>query len=607
MSILDSLLQKINDPNLKPVSGTDAAFLLTESPNSPMHVGTLTIVEGSLSFEDFKEAIHSKIHLIPKFRQRLVSVPLNLDFPYWVDDPNFDIDIHLKRVALPNPKDWNTLRELTSSIFSTPLDLRRPLWSIDYIEGLDELSQVPKGSVAIVSKVHHVMVDGISGMGIMGVMYDSTAKPKTRALTVTKPAPEFKPEPIPDDLSILLKSSASFFNNPLKLPRLVAELLYKNASNLAAQQIMPSEELPSSSFSVPRTIFNENISSKRKWGSAILDLKRVKALKDVMGVKLNDVVLAICSGAIRKYLLEKNKLPGQPIVANVPISIRAKGDINVENKISNMIVPIATDIEDPIERLEAINERTIMAKAKHKALGAKTLSKMADAVPFGLANLAAGIYSRYDLKKLHKPVFNVTITNVPGPQMPLYLKGHKVETIMGMGPLIDGLGLIIAILSYNGRITISPTSDARTMPDIEVFCRYLRESANELEAVILKKAKDEKEIKKPKSDAFFQTLKKYLADNPEKIKAYEGVFQFNVDGVTNTHWQVNLNKGQVKRGLYKERDTLVTITDRHLHQIARAEIGLTEAKIQGRIKVEDSNGKFDHFVNLVTEMITSQN
>ncbi|HAS45028.1 MAG TPA: wax ester/triacylglycerol synthase family O-acyltransferase [Microscillaceae bacterium] len=603
MSILDSLLQKINDPSLTPISGTDAAFLVTESPNSPMHVGTLTIVEGSLSFEDFKNSLMSKMHLVPKFRQRLVTVPLNLDSPYWVDDPNFDIDIHLKRVALPNPKDWRTLRELTSSIFSTPLDLRRPLWSIDYIEGLDGVSQLPKGSVAIVSKVHHVMVDGISGMGIMSVMYDSSAKVPAKK-TTTSPVP-YNPPPIPDDLSILLKSSLSFFNNPLKLPRLVAEMLYKNVSNMAIQQIMPSENLPSSSYSVPRTIFNENISPKRKWGTAILEFERVKNLKDVMGVKLNDVLLAICSGAIRKYLVEKNKLPAQSIVANVPISVRGKEDDGkIDNRISNMIIPIATDVADPIECLEAINEYTVAGKAKHKALGAKTLSKMADAVPFGLANLAAGIYSRYDLKKLHKPVFNVTITNVPGPQKPLHLQGHKVETIMGMGPLIDGLGLIIAILSYNGYITISPTSDAHTMPDIDVFCRYLRESANELETLVLAKAKKEAELKKPKSDAFFQDLKKYLAASPDNFKDYEGVFQFNVNGVNTTNWQVNLNKGLVKRGSYKDPDALITITDRHLNQIARAEIGLTEAKIQGRIKVEDFNNKFDHFVNLVTDMVT---
>ena len=599
MSIINNLLKKLNNSNLTPISGTDAAFLITESPNSPMHVGTLTVVEGTISFERFKNSLANKIHQLPKFRQKLVSVPFNLDFPYWVDDPNFNLDTHLRRIALPNPKDWNTLRELTSSIFSTPLDLRRPLWSIDFIEGLDGLSQVPLGSVGIVSKMHHVMVDGVSGMGIMGVLYDKKPNPEKNESV----PPPYKPASIPDDLSILLKSYVGFVKEPLKLPKVLGQNFVRNIKNRVTKQVLPAQELPGSIYSVPRTIFNGNISPKRKWGTAILSFDRVKVLKNIMGVTLNDVVLAICAGALRKYLLEKNKLPKQSLVANIPVSIRAKEDTkNMNNQFSNMIVPIATDIEHPVERLIAINEYTLRGKEKHKALGAKTIAQMADAIPFGLANMAAGIYSRYNLTKLHKPIFNLTITNVPGPQTPLYLGGHKLHSLLGMGPLIDGQGLIIAILSYNGTITISPTSDAKTMPDINVFCRYLWESANELEAFILEGQQKKKVARKPVSDAFFHTLRKYLKDNPDSYKNLSGTFQFQITGQIPSEWQVNLDKGIVKKGKYKKPDVRLTVTDQHLNRIANLEIGVTEAKIQGRLKVEDFNNKFEELADLIIQM-----
>ena len=171
-NLIKNLLGDAVDDSTKQISGQDATFLYAESSSSPMHIGSLTIIEGSLSFEDFKANLASKIHLMPKFRQRLLSVPLNLDYPYWVDDPNFDLDLHLNRIKLPDPSNWKTLRDVTGSIFSTALDLRRPLWSISFIEGINEIDQLPKGSVAIIIKTHHVMIDGSSGVGVMGLLFD---------------------------------------------------------------------------------------------------------------------------------------------------------------------------------------------------------------------------------------------------------------------------------------------------------------------------------------------------------------------------------------------------------------------------------------------------
>ena len=422
--IIKDLLQDALDVSIQQVSGQDATFLYAESPSSPMHVATLTIVEGSIEFNDFKEIVASKLHLIPKFRKRLLNVPLNLDYPYWVDDPNFDIDLHINRLKLPDPSNWKTLREMTSAIFSSPLDLRRPLWSISFIEGLDEVSQVPKGSIAIVSKIHHVMIDGSSGVGIMGILFDKNKEDKNKKPAPTRP---YEPEPLPDGISLLLKSSYGFFKNPLKVPKLIGETAFSLLKGKMKSQLNSKKSIHKNSFSTPKTIFNESVSPRRTWGTAILAFDRINTLRKIMNVSVNDLILAICAGGIRKYLEEKEKLPVQPLVANVPISIRVKGDKQkMDNQISNMLVKIATHIKDPIKRLEYIQEQTNMGKSRHKAVGAKALSKMADAVPFGLANLAAGLYTRYNIKEFHRPPFNVTITNVPGPQNPLYFKVIKL-------------------------------------------------------------------------------------------------------------------------------------------------------------------------------------
>ena len=527
--IIKDLLQDALDVSIQQVSGQDATFLYAESPSSPMHVATLTIVEGSIEFNDFKEIVASKLHLIPKFRKRLLNVPLNLDYPYWVDDPNFDIDLHINRLKLPDPSNWKTLREMTSAIFSSPLDLRRPLWSISFIEGLDEVSQVPKGSIAIVSKIHHVMIDGSSGVGIMGILFDKNKEDKNKKPAPTRP---YEPEPLPDGISLLLKSSYGFFKNPLKVPKLIGETAFSLLKGKMKSQLNSKKSIHKNSFSTPKTIFNESVSPRRTWGTAILAFDRINTLRKIMDVSVNDLILAICAGGIRKYLEEKEKLPVQPLVANVPISIRVKGDKQkMDNQISNMLVKIATHIKDPIKRLEYIQEQTNMGKSRHKAVGAKALSKMADAVPFGLANLAAGLYTRYNIKEFHRPPFNVTITNVPGPQNPLYLKGHKIVGIFGLTPVLDGFGLIIAAFSYNGIVSITTTSDAKTMPDADKFSRYIRESANELEKIILTKGKQKTttKIEKKKSMAFFSAFKKFLNEHEKLREQAIGQYDFQLD------------------------------------------------------------------------------
>ena len=604
--LLTNLLQDAIETSAEQISGQDATFLYAESASSPMHIATLTIVEDSLKFSDFKEIVASKLHLIPKFRKRLLNVPMNLDYPYWVDDPNFDLDLHLNRVKLPDPANWKTLRDLTSTIFSSSLDLKRPLWSVTFIEGLDEIDQVPKGSVAILTKVHHVMIDGSSGVGIMGILFDKEHKEESVQPKQTKP---FEPDPLPSEMSLLLKSTYSFAKNPFKIPKLVSETVLAMAKGKLAAQLKNKRAFQKSAFPVPKTIFNGNISPKRTWGTAILSFDRINNLRKIMGVSVNDIILAICAGAIRKYLEEREQLPSQPLVANVPISIRVKNEKQeMNNQISNMLVRIATHIKNPIEQLEYIHEQTNLGKTRHKAVGAKSLAKMADAVPFGLANLAAGLYSKYNIKEFHKPPFNVTITNVPGPQGLLYLKGHKIVGIFGLTPVLDGFGLIIAAFSYNGQVTITTTSDAKTMPDADKFSRYIRESANNLEEIILSKKEEKKDSKKItfKSFPFFTALKKFLKENPTKHTKLNTLYGFEIyQNNSCVNWTLDLSKKEPTL-LKKKTDKTtcnIVLDDALLFDLFKGKLLLEELLIQERITLTGAKKDTEALLKLLATFL----
>jgi WS/DGAT/MGAT family acyltransferase len=600
--IITELLQDAIETSAEQISGQDATFLYADSASSPMHIATLTIVEGSIKFDDFKEIVASKLHLIPKFRKRLLNVPMNLDYPYWVDDPNFDLDLHLNRLRLPEPANWKTLRDFTSNIFSSSLDLKRPLWSVDFIEGLDEISQVPKGSVAIVTKVHHVMVDGSSGVGIMGILFDKENKDEN---TKQQKPKTFDPEPLPDELSLLLKSTYSFFKNPLKIPKLVSETAVSMFKGKLKAQLKSKKAFQKNSYPVPKTIFNGTISPKRTWGAAILSFDRINTLRKIMDVSVNDIILAICAGGIRRYLEEKEQLPVQPLVANVPISIRVKGEKQeMNNQISSMLVRIATHIKDPIERLEYIQEQTNQGKTRHKAVGAKSLAKMADAVPFGLANLAAGLYSKYNIKEFHRPPFNVTITNVPGPRGLLYLKGHKIVGIFGLTPVLDGFGLIIAAFSYNGQVTITTTSDAKTMPDADKFSRYIRESANDLEEIILKRKEQKTAPKTIKFDSvsFFNSFRKHLKENKTIDTKVKTIYNFEVHLNTNiANWTLDFSQKEVS--LIKKKNAQatcnITINDAILSDLFKGKLLLEELQIQERITISGAKKDTDVLLKLI--------
>jgi len=465
---------------MEALSGLDASFLYLETPKMPMHIGSIAMLEGTITFDDFKAYIGQRLHQVERLQQKLLFVPLGLDRPYWVQDPDFDLDRHVFSTALPKPGGWQELRDLASQEFSTLLSRERPLWEFIFVAGLDTIPQVPKGSVALLSKIHHAGFDGKAGIELMTMLYN----PSADISKISKaPAPADKPiKATPSKFTLLNKALLQLILRPSKLPLLIlssAQSAWKAGYLNQIQHI----KLPTLPFTAPDTFLSGAVAHDRKWDSTILDLARIKALRSVVdGATLNDVVLAICAGALRRYLLEKQQLPEEPLVAMVPISTRATNSHErMGNQVSAMFIQLATDVADPLKRLQKIQLNTLVGKLYQDMAAANSLKSYAELIHFGLASMATRLYSQLLLAKRIPPPFNVIITNVPGPQTPFYLAGHKLLFTMGMGPIYDGVGLIIPVLSYNGTLTISPTSCAKLMPDIELFCRYIRESVNELE------------------------------------------------------------------------------------------------------------------------------
>lgn len=573
---------------MQALTGLDASFLYLETPNSPMHVGGLAIIEGPLEFDTFRDIIQSRLHLVPSFTQRLVEVPLSLDYPYWIDDPNFNLSRHMHHTALPQPGDWKQLRRLASRLFSQPLNRNRPLWEVVFIEGINNIPQVPPGSVAILSKIHHAAIDGMSGADINSIIYDMTPEPRK-----FPPPPVKKVESVPSDLELVRRSAVNFVKRPFKLPKLLLDTATSTvkAGYLTRVRSAPMPTLP---FTAPKTILNGPVSADRIWDTSLLSLDRIKAIKNIIeGTTVNDVILTACAGALRRYLQEKNELPEKPLVAMVPVSTRTKDEKNtMGNQVSSMFIPLGTDIEDPIERLREINKHTVSGKIVQQAVNAKSLVEYSEFIPFGLAGTAARLYSRANLSKLHNPVFNLVITNVPGPQVPIYMGGKQLLTNMGMAPVLDGMGLLITVLSYNGVVSLSPVSARNIMPDMSKFTRYLRESANELEAAVLAsdEAKEAASKEVPLSDItpIFQFMADYLAKNPTIQLPSNDIYQFEITGKQAQTWVFDLKNEPVRiyEGSTEDAKCTLVMKDSHFAAMAAGKLKGTAAFMQGKMKVK---------------------
>ncbi len=466
---------------MEQLSAMDASFLYFETANAPMHIGSVAIYDqatvegGVLAFKEILKNYESRLHLARSFRQRIVRVPLSLDHPYWLEDPDFDIEYHVRHIALPKPGDWRQLCIQVARLHARPMDTTRPLWEFTVIEGLDNVEGLPKGSFAIVSKVHHAAIDGVSGAEMTAAVHDIEAD-----AVPTPPEKAWLPERMPTAVELLSRTSVNNVRQPFKLARVVVE----SVPALARLGIGLSAGKLKRVGAVPRTRFNGKVSPHRVFDGRSFRLSDIRAIKNaVEGATVNDAVIAIVGGALNKYLSSKNELPKDSLIAMAPISVRSKDQQkSAGNQVSAMSVAVRSDIADPLARLVAVFESTTNSKEMTNAIGASTLTDYSQFIPSTVAGLAARLYTNLGLANRITPIFNTVITNIPGPQIPLYMTGARLVTQFGLGPILDGMGIIHPVFSYCGEITISFTSCREMIPDPAFYAECIQESFDEMMA-----------------------------------------------------------------------------------------------------------------------------
>ena len=466
---------------MQQLTGVVASFFYLETPRTPMHIGGIMIYDpattktGKQGFKDILNSIEERLHLARTFRQKLVQVPFSMDHPYWIEDKDFDLEYHVRHIRLPEPGDWRQLCIQAARLHSRPLDMSRPLWEFTVIEGLDAIAGLPKGCYAIVSKVHHAGIDGVSGVDLVEAIHDLEPYPES----VRAAQRPWTGERVPNPVELIVRAQLNNFTQPFRF----AEVLARSVPAVGRlTQGLARKEFESASVRPPRTRFNRLVSAHRVIESRQFDLQEVRAIKNnVTGATVNDVILTVCGGALRRYLESKHELPDDPLVAMAPISVRsAEGKGAMGNQISAMTVALGTHIADPLERLDAVHYSASASKEMNNAIGARLLTDYSQFIPSTTAALAARVYTQMGLANQMNVPFNCVITNVPGPQVPLYSAGARLVTQHGLGPIFDGMGLIMPVFSYCGHINISFTSCREMVPDPEFFAQCLQDSFDEL-------------------------------------------------------------------------------------------------------------------------------
>jgi WS/DGAT/MGAT family acyltransferase len=456
------------------LTGLDAAFLYLETPTHHMHVAMTMVIDpstmvGGYSFEKVKDFIARRLHLVPPFRRRLVNVPLNLHHPVWIEDPNFDIDYHIRRIGCPAPGGRRELGEMAGQIASSPLDRSRPLWELWVVEGLKQ------GRIGIVTKVHHSAIDGASGAELMVHLFSLTADAPD-----PEPAPPTEPDHIPNEFELLGYAAASKLRRTMSLPKLIGNTV--GAVNRVAQgRRDPLVAVGAAPLTAPRTSWNGALSTGRTVGFARVPLPDVKDIKTAFGCTVNDVVLALCTGTLRHYMIDRDALPDTPLIATCPVSVRPDGEKSIGNKVSAMFTNLPTNEADPAERVRLIQESTVGAKAEHNAVGADMLQNWAEYAAPNTINLASRLYSSLGLAGSHRPVHNVIISNVPGPPFPLYYAGAEMIAAYPMGPAMEGVGLNITVFSYKDSVDFGFMADREMVPDVWDMADHVRVALTELQ------------------------------------------------------------------------------------------------------------------------------
>jgi len=464
---------------LKQLKAQDAAFLYMETKDNLTHVTGFGIYDpatapgGHVRFKDIIAHVESRLHASPIFKRRLVHVPFELDYPYWADDPNFDLEYHIRHAGLPKPGDWRQLCIHMARYHSMPLDMNRPPWEMYIVEGLDNVDGVPPGSFAVVTKIHHVAVDGASAMRFFSAMADSDANgtPAIDISAIETPACENPGFP-----RTLGRAVVNNMTSPVRM----AKTIIRSSPMIvdAVKKALVTDD--TDSHEIPDTRFNRDVSPHKMYDGTLFRLADFKEIRQLVpGATINDVVLAICAGGLRRYLEAHDELPEEPLVAWVPINARAKGKSGDAsgNNITAMTAAIHTDIADPVARLKAIKKTTQETKEAKSGVSARLMTDISQHVPSATQVLAARLITRVGTGPR---VCNLFVSNVPGPQVPMFLAGAKQVSNYGMAPLNNGMGLFIATPSYNGNMTFGVTSTREILPDIAFFVDCLDEAFDEL-------------------------------------------------------------------------------------------------------------------------------
>lgn len=458
------------------LTGSDATFLYSQTRNAHMEVATCILLDatdlprGEALLEHAKRYIEPRLHLAPLLRRRLVRVPLELDHPLWIEDPDFDLDYHIRPAALPQPGTLEQLGDLVGRLLSRPLDHARPLWEMYLIEGLED------GKGALFVKTHHAAVDGMAGFQLMASMVDLEAD----APDPDPPAEPWQPDRPPSELELIAGAGADMLRQPLRGAK-AARRLVRTA--LQSRRTTGSVATALGQPGAPATRFNADISPHRRVRFFDLELTRLKALKDAAGTTLNDLVLAGVAGGIRSYLERHGELPDEPLVAFVPVSVRDEDD-TAANKTSMIHVPLATDEADPRARLAAIAEASAAAKAVHAELGP---SMLADISEISGPAVAALVFRAVDAARINQRTRvggNVVVSNLPGSPVQLFTAGAPIERMYPIGPLVEGNGLNITLLSYLDSLGFSVVGDREQVPDLDDLVADLRASFDELAEVL---------------------------------------------------------------------------------------------------------------------------
>jgi diacylglycerol O-acyltransferase len=461
------------------LSGLDATFLYFETPAQHMHVSVAAVLDpsampGGYSFEKIQDLVASRLHLLPPFHRRLVRVPFDLHHPVWVEDPDFDLIHHVRRISCPAPGGPRELASVCGRITSTPLDRSRPLWEVWVIEGLAD------GRFCFLTKVHHCAVDGASGAELLVHLF-STEREAPAPLPPSAAAIEH----VPSDSELVRHAIASRLRQPMEMVQL-AKRTVGAVADVVRRRRDPSMVVGGTPLTAPRTRFNGAINARRSVAFARVPLGDVKAIRKATGVTVNDVVLALCAGTLRTYLLRHGELPAQPLVAVCPISVRDRVPASTSsNKVSAMFTSLATQVADPVERLRAIQNVTRGAKEEHNAIGADMLQNWAEFAAPTMFSLAARLYARMKLADRHRPVHNLVISNVPGPPFPLYLGGAELVAAYPLGPVFEGAGLNITVLSYMGSLDFGFNAAANAVPDLWDLAGCVQPAFDELSRAVL--------------------------------------------------------------------------------------------------------------------------